>query len=67
MTTVYGGKWDRGTAHKNTPKGAAPPAPVMEPADSSRTRADVCPECGSPMEPNGRCFVCRACGYSKCG
>lgn len=29
--------------------------------------ADMCPECGSRMEPNGRCFVCRVCGFSKCG
>jgi len=28
---------------------------------------DVCPECGQKMQPDGRCFVCRACGYSECG
>jgi len=67
MTTVCDGKEDRGTTHKNATKDAAPPAPVAEPADSARTRADVCPECGSLMEPNGRCFVCRTCGFSKCG
>jgi len=27
----------------------------------------VCPECGARMEPEGRCFFCRACGYSPCG
>lgn len=26
-----------------------------------------CPECGSPMEHEGGCVICRACGYSKCG
>jgi hypothetical protein len=65
MTTVRDGKEGRGTTRKDTTKDAAPPAPVAEPA--SRTRADVCPECGSLMEPNGRCFVCRTCGFSKCG
>ncbi|QRN85127.1 vitamin B12-dependent ribonucleotide reductase [Clostridia bacterium] len=27
----------------------------------------VCPECGSPVEHEGGCMICRACGYSKCG
>ncbi len=26
-----------------------------------------CPECGSVMEHEGGCVVCRSCGYSKCG
>ncbi|MBN2557270.1 MAG: vitamin B12-dependent ribonucleotide reductase [Clostridia bacterium] len=26
-----------------------------------------CPECGSPLEHEGGCVVCRHCGYSKCG
>ena len=26
-----------------------------------------CPECGAPMEHEGGCVICRACGYSKCG
>ena len=25
-----------------------------------------CPECGSPLESDGGCVICRACGYSKC-
>ncbi len=29
--------------------------------------AASCPECGSVMEHEGGCVVCRACGYSKCG
>lgn len=27
----------------------------------------LCPECGAPVEYEGGCVVCRACGYSKCG
>ncbi len=27
----------------------------------------LCPECGSKMEHEGGCVICRACGYSKCG
>ncbi|GAJ10762.1 unnamed protein product, partial [marine sediment metagenome] len=28
----------------------------------------ICPEdgCGGIMEPEGGCYVCRNCGYSKC-
>jgi len=39
--------------------------PHTGPAD--KPFPDICPECGCMMEPNGRCFVCRACGFSKCG
>jgi hypothetical protein len=46
--------------------GQLKPSPVP-PANPLRPRGDVCPECGSLMEPNGRCFVCRACGYFRCG
>jgi ribonucleoside-diphosphate reductase alpha chain len=27
----------------------------------------VCPECGSKLEHESGCVVCRGCGYSKCG
>lgn len=27
----------------------------------------VCPECGSKLEFEGGCCICRECGYSKCG
>lgn len=27
----------------------------------------LCPECGSPIEHEGGCVVCKNCGYSKCG
>lgn len=27
----------------------------------------LCPECGSKMEHEGGCVMCRSCGYSKCG
>jgi len=39
--------------------------PRAGPAD--KPPPDICPECGNRMQPEGRCFVCRACGYSKCG
>jgi ribonucleoside-diphosphate reductase alpha chain len=29
-------------------------------------RNGACPECGSPIEHEGGCSVCRICGYSKC-
>lgn len=27
----------------------------------------ICPECGSVVEHEGGCMICRNCGYSKCG
>lgn len=48
----------------------------IKPAPSSDNGADCahpasaglpCPECGSEMEHEGGCVICRACGYSKCG
>jgi ribonucleoside-diphosphate reductase alpha chain len=27
----------------------------------------TCPECGSPVEHEGGCVICRNCGFSKCG
>ncbi|MDR2196396.1 MAG: vitamin B12-dependent ribonucleotide reductase [Coriobacteriales bacterium] len=27
----------------------------------------ACPECGSGLEHEGGCIICRQCGYSKCG
>ena len=29
--------------------------------------AKECPECGSPLEHEGGCVICRECGWSKCG
>lgn len=26
-----------------------------------------CPECGSSMNPDGGCWLCRDCGFSRCG
>ena len=38
-------------------------------SDTKETPANgsKCPECGSVMEHEGGCVVCRSCGYSKCG
>ncbi len=42
---------------------------VFLPVGSSRDKKNktICPECGSKMEHEGGCVVCRSCGYSKCG
>ncbi|KPU26524.1 ribonucleotide-diphosphate reductase subunit alpha [Caloranaerobacter sp. TR13] len=34
---------------------------------SSEENSGICPECGSKVEHEGGCMVCRSCGYSKCG
>ncbi|MCL2403055.1 MAG: vitamin B12-dependent ribonucleotide reductase [Coriobacteriia bacterium] len=34
--------------------------------DALDNKAGACPECGSSLEHESGCHVCRACGYSKC-
>ena len=49
-------------------EGAIPlraPLPTSEVV--SRRQARFCPDCGSRVEHEGGCVVCRSCGYSKCG
>ncbi|GHU73060.1 ribonucleotide-diphosphate reductase subunit alpha [Clostridia bacterium] len=36
------------------------------PHDCVKKKKGDCPECGSALEREGGCVVCRACGYSKC-
>lgn len=38
---------------------------VFVPANSGEIH--VCPECGSVVEHEGGCVICRNCGFSKCG
>ena len=35
--------------------------------DNTAKKQRFCPECGSKVEHEGGCVVCRNCGYSKCG
>lgn len=46
----------------NIPK---PTAKTYDPVDGKNIK--FCPECGSEVEHEGGCVVCRSCGYSKCG
>ncbi|MFC1553187.1 vitamin B12-dependent ribonucleotide reductase [candidate division KSB1 bacterium] len=32
-----------------------------------KTEFSSCPDCGSPVEHEGGCMVCRSCGFSRCG
>ncbi|MCI7302171.1 vitamin B12-dependent ribonucleotide reductase [Ihubacter massiliensis] len=41
---------------------AIKPTPEIQPDEESR-----CPECGSRLEHESGCVICRQCGYSKCG
>ena len=42
--------------------------PDMENAEVSETvKGDACPECGSAVEHESGCMICRNCGFSKCG
>lgn len=46
----------------------AAPIPQRHPIiPSSAGEIHVCPECGSPVEHEGGCVICRNCGFSKCG
>jgi len=45
---------------------STPPVnPDLSPAAAKL--AKFCPECGSKLEHEGGCVICRDCGYSKCG
>lgn len=37
----------------------------IEPATAGEVH--ICPECGSTVEHEGGCVICRSCGFSKCG
>jgi len=39
---------------------------VEIPLDADKN-STICPECGSNVEHEGGCMICRSCGYSKCG
>ena len=36
-------------------------------AEPSLPGSRPCPDCGQPLDRESGCFVCQACGYSKCG
>ncbi len=46
-----------------------PPQPVKHPPVIPATAGEIhsCPECGSVVEHEGGCVICRNCGFSKCG
>ena len=37
-----------------------------DPAISFQANGGACPDCGGPVEHEGGCCVCHACGYSEC-
>ena len=39
---------------------------VSRHVDALDNKAGACPECGSSLEHESGCHVCRSCGYSKC-
>jgi ribonucleoside-diphosphate reductase alpha chain len=42
------------------------PTAVVKNTDTLDNLAGACPECGSSLEHESGCAVCRACGFSKC-
>lgn len=52
-------------ADMNNPNIPKPTAKTYDPVDGKNIK--FCPECGSEVEHEGGCVVCRSCGYSKCG
>ncbi|MCX7614263.1 MAG: vitamin B12-dependent ribonucleotide reductase [Clostridiales bacterium] len=45
------------------------PVAVTEEQEAPSVSSEIryCPECGTKVEHEGGCVVCRQCGYSKCG
>lgn len=41
--------------------------PEKKPAEDVPGKMRFCPECGTPLEHEGGCVMCRQCGYSRCG
>jgi len=35
--------------------------------DQDQLLSELCPDCGGQIEYESGCFICRGCGYSKCG
>ncbi|MBQ9832912.1 MAG: vitamin B12-dependent ribonucleotide reductase [Clostridia bacterium] len=35
--------------------------------EKEKGKSSICPECGSSVEHESGCMICRSCGYSKCG
>ncbi len=47
---------------------SAPPMSAIIPTDPPTSRASTCPRCARPdLVREEGCWVCHACGYSKCG
>ncbi len=59
------------TENGNAAPAAVPAVPAPRPKEevspAEAKLAKFCPECGSKLEHEGGCVVCRNCGYSKCG
>lgn len=56
-TDVHPARQDPNGEPASTPAGAAQPAIC----------AEACPECGGIFIPEPGCWVCRNCGYGRCG
>ena len=55
------------TAASAAPTAAAVPAQQSQKVPASASEIHACPECGSVVEHEGGCVICRNCGFSKCG
>ena len=63
----YAGAKGETEKSKQRMKTGITPAKQKEKIQRPAVYADTCPECGSLLEHEGGCVVCRFCGYSKCG
>jgi ribonucleoside-diphosphate reductase alpha chain len=63
------GNWAAAPEMDPTPKSLPAHAPVcsIKGKDDVAGKMHFCPECGTKLEHEGGCVMCRQCGYSKCG
>lgn len=59
--------WASNIGHAQEAKTVSPTTITTTLIGEDSNSAGVCPECGSGLQRNEGCMICRNCGFSKCG